>query len=701
MAHQMLDERRIPNDLQGNTSDGRTIEPSRDRHESSVREGRCIGHYRLEDRIGGGGMADVWSARAPETHAAVRVAIKRVRPELAPNASYRIMFCEEARINALLSGHPNIVRLIDFDVFQGEPFMVFEYVDGVSVSRLMRLSWVRKNNMPLGVALFVARQVLVALESAHSAVDERAVPLGIVHRDVSPENILVARTGTVKLTDFGIVHARGVRGGTAPGGLKGKLGYMAPEQIAGGEVDARSDLFSLGIVLAEMLTHAPLFRGLDELELLTRMYHVDWSGLEGSQLSPRVRALLGRALSPRPSQRFQSAQEFRLELEQLASGYGMHLDERLLEDWFADLDVVPRHSGTFRVACAESSECNPELLERIERARLLFAENAASSPAGETWNAQGWARSSRRGPAHRAMPTIHSEAITLDAPGVGEAEQTSGVYRSSTVDPAGAARFGAPAIEAATWYEKLDRARFMGVLCGLVAGRHTGLLRVCSGAREKRLYFSSGALSFIASTEPEELLGRRLVAHGALRAVDVDRALITAAAQRRRLGEALVAHGLLPAHVVLRALIAQLEERFLELGNWHEGVLAFYADAHTKLPGVRVQASPLELVFRLVRQSYSSSELRRILTPVETHALLRSDFSGLPFSDAEQHVLRAIDRAPSLNSLVARLAALEGVSPIDTYRAVFLAMSSGVLTTRGPASPSFPQSKPDPVARPC
>jgi serine/threonine-protein kinase len=659
-----------------------------------------MGIYQLDDRIGGGGMADVYAAWGPRPEPGRRVALKRMRPELGNNTHYKVMFCDEARIGALLSEHPNIVQLIDFDVFQREPFMVFEYIDGLSVSRLMRLSWVRKRTMPLPAALFVAHQILVALDAAHNATDEYEHALGIVHRDVSPENILVSRTGQVKLTDFGIVRTRGVSRSTNPGGLKGKLGYMSPEQIAGGEVDARSDLFSLGVVLAEMLTHAPLFRGLDELELLTRMYQVDVAVLETGALSDELRALLGRALNPRASQRFQTAREFQLAIEEIALSSGFELDERLLQDWFSDLDVLPRHSGTFRVASLRRAEPDPRLLDRIRRVREALMSGGEAPIALTT---------EMRTESRRALATAlaaHDNEHPFDpaprvrsrspVPPQAQAQPPAAVAREIAPRPS-ALSFGRPPEHDALWSRPLRRAELANVLCLLTQRRQTGLLRAWDGAREKRLYFADGTLMFISSTDETELLGRLLLQAGLVRKTELERALSNADARGCRVGEALVAQRTLRPHVVLRALIAQHEARFLEIGNWSEGMLAFFSGEKPGLEAVRVQSAPLELTFRLVRQAYSVSELRKLLGAISEQRIQRAPFvesadERFPFTEAERRVFAGIECVASLNSLVAGLAASADVTPGDVYRAVFLGLSCGALRTSGQFGVRLPAS---------
>ena len=233
--------------------------------------GATIGTYVLERKLGSGGMAEVYLARRSGPRGFTkRVALKRILPELSEDSQLIQMFCDEARIAATLN-HPNIAQVIEFGEHEGEFFIVMEYVDGVSCSALLRAASQRGESLPIGAALYVAHEVLHALAFAHEATDESGRALGVVHRDISPSNVLVSRVGNVKLIDFGITRSLLAERRTYPGELKGKLRYMSPEQILGADVDARSDLFAVGIVLTEMIAGRSLFSGRSDLEILTRI----------------------------------------------------------------------------------------------------------------------------------------------------------------------------------------------------------------------------------------------------------------------------------------------------------------------------------------------------------------------------------------------------------------------------------------------
>ena len=315
---------------------------------------QLLGPYVLGERLGLGGMAEVFVATRPGPHGfAKKFAVKRILPELARDSRFVAMFCDEARICAALS-HPNIVEVVDFGESGGELFMAMEYVDGTSLARLLRVVAASGRRFPTAVALFITHEVLRGLEFAHTALDEQGRPLGLVHRDVSPGNVLLGRAGEVKLGDFGILLSSFVDRRTYPGELKGKIGYMSPEQVMGLAVDARSDLFTLGIVLCEMLLARPLFSGRNEFEILTKINDVDLGALDkyGENLHPDLIWLVRTALSRQRSSRFQSAAAFAVAVRGVALRLGLSLDSAELVTFLGRAGILPSSSGTMEAQTA-------------------------------------------------------------------------------------------------------------------------------------------------------------------------------------------------------------------------------------------------------------------------------------------------------------------------------------------------------------
>jgi serine/threonine-protein kinase len=321
--------------------------------------GKRCGRYQLLELLGRGGMADVYSAcRTDVSGPRTRYALKLLQRKWSMDPQLRAMFDSEARLTTGLD-HPNLVRVYEAGEHLGVPFMVMEYVDGVSCAKVLRTVASRSERFPAGAALVICAEVLKGLVHAHGAADAQGNPLGIVHRDVSPGNILISRSGRIKLADFGIARSTQIDHHTDPGQVKGKFGYMSPEQVMGDEeLDARSDLFSLGVVLAEMLLGRRLFSGKGEFEVLTRMYEADIAVLdeESSRVEPALLPLLKRALQRNKSARFQSASEFLAALTAAAEGLGIVLEEPALVPWLFQLGVMPSQSGTYALQIDPRSE---------------------------------------------------------------------------------------------------------------------------------------------------------------------------------------------------------------------------------------------------------------------------------------------------------------------------------------------------------
>lgn len=233
-----------------------------------------LGRYRLLERLGIGGMAEVFLARAIGVSSFTRtVVVKRMLPQLAADADAVAMFLDEARLGAKLQ-HQNIASVLDLGEADGAYFMVLEYVDGADLGTLEARARQRQTPIPLQHAAYLIGQAALGLHAAHAARDpETKGWLNVVHRDVSPSNVLVSRTGDVKLADFGVARSNEQTARTATGAVKGKVSYMSPEQVDGGPLDGRSDLYALGVVFWELLTGRRLHVGKNDMQILLAVLH--------------------------------------------------------------------------------------------------------------------------------------------------------------------------------------------------------------------------------------------------------------------------------------------------------------------------------------------------------------------------------------------------------------------------------------------
>ncbi|HEY6478245.1 MAG TPA: serine/threonine-protein kinase, partial [Polyangia bacterium] len=270
-----------------------------------------FGRYTLLERLAVGGMAEVFRAKISSSHGFEKIlVIKRILPHLAADPGFVTMFIDEAKLTAQLT-HPKIVQILDFGEVNGQYFTALEFIDGFDALGLLRIAAQKKMRVPPALAVFIIDEMLEALDYAHNARDMEGKPMQIVHRDISPSNIFISRRGDVKLGDFGIAHAQRRESKTQAGTLKGKYGYMSPEQVVGRPVDARSDLFAVGILLAELLTGRRLFSAPADLDVLLKVrdVHLDRLDKYGTDIPRALDRILRRALKKDPAERPQTAAE--------------------------------------------------------------------------------------------------------------------------------------------------------------------------------------------------------------------------------------------------------------------------------------------------------------------------------------------------------------------------------------------------------
>jgi serine/threonine protein kinase len=271
-----------------------------------------FGKYTLYERIGRGGMADVFKGRIQGPAGFERVfVVKRILPHLSDDPAFIQMFVEEAKLSARLS-HPNIVQIFELGSVEGEYFISMEHVAGHDLAETMRALWKVAGPPRPDLVAYIGREICRALSYAHSLGDDDGQPLGIIHRDVSPSNVMLSYEGTVKLLDFGIAKAAG---GTSEAprtnSLKGKYAYMAPEQTESDNVDHRIDIFATGIVLHEVLTGRRLFKGANDLQTIERVRRCEIRppSQHNPACPPELDAVVMKALSRNRQDRFQAASD--------------------------------------------------------------------------------------------------------------------------------------------------------------------------------------------------------------------------------------------------------------------------------------------------------------------------------------------------------------------------------------------------------
>ncbi len=325
-----------------------------------------FGPYRLCERLGVGGMATVY--RAIHRESGERVALKRLLPQLAGDAMLIKQFRREADIAQALA-HPNMACVHDFGDVDGVHYLTMEEIDGPSILNLLRQANEQSEPAPIGVSLWILREILCALDYAMCGLDVDGEPFNIVHRDLSPSNVIINLRGEVKIIDFGVAKSLRGRYATNSGRIKGKLGYMSPEALAGRDIDSRSDLFSLAVLGWELLTARRLFRGSEHEQLELRAQHRERT--PPSTLNRDVPAELDQiiavALAEDREQRWPSASAMLVALEPLLEAHGQSASPRALRAWVNELldgtpkDETRERAQDSRVSQQQSSVFRPSI----------------------------------------------------------------------------------------------------------------------------------------------------------------------------------------------------------------------------------------------------------------------------------------------------------------------------------------------------
>ncbi len=392
--------------------------------------GETLGNYELTRHLATGGMAEIWIAKQSGAGGFAReIAIKRILPHLAREKRFVDMFFDEARIASALR-HPNIVQIYELGEDDGEFFIAMEYIEGADLADLLDKADERSVEFPMAISVRIIADILAALEFAHEFhEDERA--LQIVHRDVSPHNVLIGTDGIIKLVDFGIAHAVERHSKTETGLVKGKLSYMAPEQVEQGAVDRRADIFACGVLLYELLTQRTPFGR--ELVAVNAILHQDPPDPRDFRpdIPEELVPIVMRALEKKPDDRYQSAQEMLEDLESVlrsfdkyvspkhvASFAGRLLNDEPIEGYDDVSQALPRSIGARALAFARTAKAaTPQKAEPArpplatpmrQREDLSVEERRVDAGARPRW----------------LLPTLLGAALLVTVVGVGYAAAT-------------------------------------------------------------------------------------------------------------------------------------------------------------------------------------------------------------------------------------------------------------------------------------
>jgi serine/threonine-protein kinase len=549
-----------------------------------------FGPFVLEKRIAVGGSAEVFLARPkigvqPAAHLVVKKLLRAARE----GGDFDALEREAALHRAVL--HRNVVTVFGAGMVGDEPYLAMEYVEGVDLYRLLRRADSEQRKFPPGLAAFIAMRVASALAAVHSAHDAEGNPLHIVHRDVTPSNIYLSIDGQIKLGDFGIARfEQSVKPAQASVGLKGKFGYLAPEQVAGEPFDHRADLFALTAVFGEMLIGERVFPGSGQLAVLLAIRDVNIGPLRqaASSLPEGILELCEKGLARDPDARFQDAAELAAALSEFEQPSPEELQGTLAEwvNWAQDSSQLARQiEGQVR-----------DSVNRMRAARALSSGSMAAArevpvsdpPATLTLS------NIRRTDGQVLSGVAFAKLIEMIATGdLGADDEVSlmGQEYRFIRDIHELARHLLPSTTATTSrlfepgvpdYQVLLRdTPMLNVLAYMRQKSESGALFIersssSGNSSRKEIYLDKGRLLHVASSEREELLGEYLVRRGRLTREQLETALGLLSNYGGRLGDTLIGIGMVDAVDVFRAIRDQGRDRVATLCGWSEGLVTFY-----------------------------------------------------------------------------------------------------------------------------
>jgi serine/threonine-protein kinase len=612
-----------------------------------------IGKYVILDRLAVGGMAELFKAKLEGNLGFEKlVAIKKILPHLATDRSFVEMFIDEARITASLD-HRHIVQVFELGNDADTPYIAMQYVDGLDVLALLRECARAQIRLPPDLAALIARDVLDALDYAHNAHDANDRPLGIVHRDISPGNVLLSWRGDVKLTDFGIARAAERRHKTEAGTLKGKYGYMSPEQVSSGEVDARSDLFSVGILLAEMVMARRLFTSTNDLDILlmVRDARLDRLHKYASEFPVELRVLCVRALQRRPEDRWQSAAQFRDALDEWIRRTS-HITSRDLAGLIGSVINAPTadlHGGPAVV---------PEEIQ----------DNGLSGPMTR----MSIAKAEAEAKAARAE-FIAGEGIPQ---GITEFEGSSGTISVTEDDvmPEGIGDGTGPRDVG-----DIKEVPVLRTIYLLAKSKSTGMLSLEGRAGVlKEAYIVDGQPQYVSSNLDSERLGNFLLEQQALTPQALQRAVSVMHHFGGRLADTLVGLDLLDPLEAYRLLAKQVAAKLMETFSWQKGRYTWVARAPNPykaralhLDAYRVIGAGAASIGELLVEDWLVTNAR---TFVSREPVQNGELAQFGIGDALLRVYSLLDGRTRLGDLAGRVRSPE--ARLNLLRLAFLLVNT-------------------------
>ncbi len=673
-------------------------------------ERREFGKFTLLERIGSGGMAEIYKSELEGIDGFRKIlVVKKILPKYADNRQFITMFVQEAKVCSGLH-HANVVQIYELGEEQGEYYIAMEYVAGYDLLKVLTKASKVGKMLPPELCLFIISEVCKGLGYAHGATDADEKPLEIIHLDCSPSNILISHDGDVKLTDFGVARAKveGPPTGTEDR-LKGKLGYMSPEQVTGKPLDHRSDIFSLGIILYELFTLKRLFLGKTDIETL--------SNVRDANIEPRLKRhpeipkgvgdIIRKALRVNTQTRYQSA----LDVEEAISQYLFEVRQRvtagMLSTFVKDLFGIQESKPGVAVApppppriptpkpktdpdvgskapATRPNERVPEaLLETQPVSSPLMRPPPPPPPPGRApveVSPEMIAPPMTPGPFKDLEYRFKSPDGRVFGPisyqNLHKLLQTRAISPDELVSVSGGD--WRPIVEVTDIDRILplhlqqertnpDEVGIFGhtsgarVIARMVSGKRTGRFKLTKAGQLKEVFFRKGKPVHITSNNKDELFGALLVTRGIITDEQLHQAVGKCGGQKQ-LGDALIEMGLLDQGSLLMQLEAQFVDKFKEIFTWEDAYYEYYRGAKPPLDAVPFRIEPFGAITEGIRKHIPSEVIADYFGSTTNKTVRLA--SDLPFDPAllkfapREHRVRTTvaNRPTTVNDLLDALA---------------------------------------------
>ena len=572
-------------------------------------------------------MAEVFRALEPRAVGEPRVVVlKRMLPHIANESNAQEMFAEEARLASHVT-HPNVVHVLGHGEIEGQPYLTLEYVPGCDLWRLNRRLTLESKRLEHDLVVYLVRQILNGLDAVHGATDRNGGALGIVHRDISPSNVLISIHGDVKIADFGIARADvNAFDADTVARANGKLGYLAPEQVSGGKVDRRADLFSTGVIAAELFMRRPLFAGGSELAVLL--------AIRDAQVHPFVEFLpqlpegLGtvilNALSANIEERPPTARAFWAALEPWQS----RPEEVLRAELAALVGSIASETRTRRTSA-----------DTVPKATMPPTPLVLADEHPNTTNVTPLEYKIRKPNGATVGPLAYAKIVESVATGQidgkddisiagGEFQPLSSVkdlYRHvppSRMTPTTTRVESAAAADRSMDFED---GGFVAALIRTLVTRRTGLWLCEQGGVRKEVYTKHGVPAFVTSNLAGELLGEYLVTKRVINRSELDMALAVMPRFEGKLGDTLVALGLVEPLELFQHIAEQVREKLLDLFTWASGSATFYEGVDPPSSGFPLRLDAWEILDRGLQRRIAAGFESTLILERGQHPVVQAD----------------------------------------------------------------------------